>query len=235
MLLKNFHLQKYHDDGFFNIEGFCNVGCFNIVDLIDSSNINSQGGVCEIGVHHGKFYMLLNSVTESTELSFAVDIFDRQDLNIDKSGKGNKFLFETNLKNLDRHGGKQTEIISGDSTDSGLNLVDAIGLGTMRYVSIDGGHTVFHTLNDLKIAEKIVINEGVVVLDDICSNGWLGVVEGTVKYLSTHPTLVPFAVGYNKLWMCKLSYHKKYLELLNDCNFHRKWPQKFVGHDIVTI
>jgi hypothetical protein len=73
------------------------------------------------------------------------------------------------------------------------------------------------------------------VLDDICSNGWLGVVEGTVKYLSTHPTLVPFAVGYNKLWMCKLSYHKKYLELLNDCNFHRKWPQKFVGHDIVTI
>jgi hypothetical protein len=235
MSLKNPYLQKYHDEGFFRIDGYCMPECFHVVDLIDSSGINTQGGAMEIGVHHGKFFMMLNATTTANDQSCAVDVFENQDLNIDNSGNGSKVLFEDNLKNLDRHAGSNTKIIMGDSTDSALNLVNTLGPGSMRYISIDGGHTAEHAINDLKIAEQLVANEGVVVLDDIMHYCWLGVIEGAVKYLSQHPTLVPFAIGQNKLWMCKWSYHKKYLELFKDSNLSRKWPQKFVGHEIVTM
>lgn len=234
-MLKNPYLQKYHDTGFYRIDGYCMGECFHVVDQIDASGINNNGGICEIGVHHGRFYMLLNSTTELGEKSFAVDVFENQELNIDNSGNGSRFYFEDNLKNLDKHAGANTNIIAGDSTDSALDLINTIGPGTMRYVSIDGGHTVEHTLNDLKIAEKIVKNNGVVILDDIMHYCWLGVIEASVKYLSQNPTLVPFAIGYNKLWMCKLSYHKKYLELFKSSNISRNWPQKFLGYEIVTF
>jgi hypothetical protein len=233
--LKNPHLYHYLQNGFWLIEGYCMVDTFRVIDIIDSSGINNKGGVCEIGVHHGRFYMMLNATTDSHEKSYAVDVFENQELNIDNSGKGSRVIFENNIRNLDKHQGSNTNIIVGDSTDSALDLVNRIGPGTLRYVSIDGGHTVEHTLNDLAIAEKLVRNEGVVVLDDIMHYCWLGVVEAAVKYLDKSPTLVPFAIGQNKLYMCKLSYHKKYLELFRDSYISRKWPQKICGYEIVTM
>lgn len=234
-MFKNPHLQKYHDYGFYLIEGYCMAELFHAIDLIDSSGINNKGGVAEIGVHHGKFYMLLNATTDSTDRSYAIDVFENQDLNIDNSGKGSRVLFEDNLKNLDRHAGKNTTIIPGDSTDTALDLVRNIGPGTLRYVSVDGGHTVEHTLNDLNIAAQLIRNEGVVILDDIMHYCWLGVIEAAVKFLATNPTLVPFAIGHNKLYMCKLAYHKKYLELFKSSPMSRNWPQKFVGYEIATL
>lgn len=233
--MNNPHLERYYNDGFYRVEGYCTADLFHVIDLIDSSGINSKGGIGEIGVHHGHFYMLLNAVTESTEKSYAIDVFENQELNIDNSGKGSRFLFEANLKNLDRHAGENTVIIQGDSTDSALDLVRTIGPGTLRYVSVDGGHTVEHTLNDLILAEQLVRNEGVVILDDIMHYCWIGVIEGAIKYLSRNPTLVPFAIGHNKLFLCKLPYYKKYLELFKNSSLSTNWPQRFVGHEIVTL
>ena len=89
----------------------------------------------------------------------------------------------------------------------------------MRYFSIDGGHTKTHTLNDLKLAEKYVSDTGIVILDDITHPHWLGVMDGLVEYLRTFPTLVPFAIGHNKLFLCKYPYHSKYLEVVEKSAF----------------
>ena len=104
----------------------------------------------------------------------------------------------------DLHKGNNVKIISGDSTDPKLNLVDTIGKGAIRFVSIDGGHTVEHTINDLKIAAELINNQGVVILDDILNHHWLGVIEGAISYLNTSPTLIPFAIGHNKLFLANL-------------------------------
>jgi len=232
--LNNPKLKEYLNDGFQRVEGYCMSEVFHAVDLIDSSGKNDNGGVLEIGVHHGKFYMLLNAVTNINERSYAVDVFENQELNIDKSGRGSKELFLDNLSNVDIHRGANTEIIKGDSTDSALNLINRIGPASMRYISIDGGHTPEHTINDLKIANQLIRNEGVVILDDIIHYCWLGVMEGTVKFLQTSPTLIPFAIGHNKLYMCKLSYHNFYYNLFLNSNLSKK-TQKYFGYDIVTF
>ena len=188
----------------------------------------------EIGVHHGKLYILLNSVIDSKFSSYAVDIFSNQDLNIDGSGNGSLEIFKKNLMLFDIHKGANTVIIAGDSTDDGLMLRKRIGVGSMRFISIDGGHTAEHTINDLKISSELISNEGVVILDDILNHHWLGVIEGVVKFLDSKPTLIPFAIGHNKLYLSKLSFNHRYQSLFENSKLATK-VVNFFGHQLVAL
>jgi hypothetical protein len=229
-------LRLYGSSGFGNIEGWCDAGLFPIMDLLDSLSFNKRGGIAEIGVHHGKFYLMLNSLTQKEDRSYAIDVFDRQDLNIDGSGLGSLENFKKNLELYDAHKGENTTIVHGDSTDTATigNLLEAAGRGSLRFVSIDGGHTVKHTVSDLDLANALTSNAGVVILDDILNYHWLGVIEGVFKYLQREPTLMPFAIGYNKLFLCKLSFHGQYLNALQQSHRHGKLVS-FMGASIVAL
>jgi len=234
MHLQNKNLTKYLNEGFNKVEGWCEPEMFIAIDSIDSLPINRVGGVCEIGVHHGKLFILMNQVTDRESNSYAIDVFDNQELNIDKSGEGNIEAFHQNLYNFDAHFGQNTTIIRGDSTDPGLNLSNLISPGSMRFVSIDGGHTAIHAVNDLKLAEKMINNQGIVILDDVLHHWWPGVLEGLVTYLQDKPTLVPIAVGHNKMYLAKVSYKDYYLNHFKSIDFGGpRDVRKFFGHDIV--
>lgn len=223
------------DHGYHKVEGWVNEQVPQMLDLLETSKFNyAQGGVAEIGVHHGRMYILLNQTTSRDARSYAIDIFDEQYLNIDRSGKGWLDKFKSNLMEFDAHRGSNTTIIRGDSTDHALRLEEEIEPGCIKYFSIDGGHTVEHTTNDLHLANRLIANSGVVILDDILNAGWLGVIEGAVRFLMTAPTLVPFAIGGNKLYLAKLSYYAHYFSLVNDSKLKTKIV-KFVGRDIVKM
>jgi hypothetical protein len=234
MEIANAGLKRYYENGFSEIEGWCSEQLFQTVDLFDSLPINKSGGVCEIGVHHGKLYLLLNQVTSNETRSFAVDIFEDAALNIDFSGSGNREIFTKNLAEFDIHRGRNTTVIQGDSTDSKLQLEKTIGPGSLRFLSIDGGHTAEHTISDLKLANHLISNEGIVILDDILNAHWLGVIEGTVHFLLGRPTLVPFALGQNKLYLSKLSFQSYYFNVLNESRLKTK-VVSFFGHSLVAL
>ena len=61
MQIANENLRRYRENGFDNIEGWCNPAVFYALDLLDSAPINKTGGICEIGVHHGKFFLALDA------------------------------------------------------------------------------------------------------------------------------------------------------------------------------
>lgn len=228
------YIQQYTYNGYWNVEGWVEQPLLETFTHLDES-INQDGGVAEIGVHHGRFYLLLNAMVYDS-MSYAIDIFDDQHLNVDGSGNGSLSAFKNNLSNYDRHRGNNTNIIQGDSLDSKLNLVETIGKSTMKYFSIDGGHNPQHVVNDLKIAEQTIRNEGVVIVDDILHPCWMGVLEGTLEYLRSYPTLVPFSIGCNKLFLCKMSYHPYYINHMKKYGGHNKqYGRKFFGHDIVPI
>jgi hypothetical protein len=159
---------------------------------------------------------------DTEENSYAIDIFEDQHLNSDSNGgQGSTDMFKENLKKYDNFKGKKVNIIKGDSTSGKTQseISSLIKPGSIRYFSIDGGHTKTHTLNDLKLAEKYVSDTGIVILDDITHPHWLGVMDGLVEYLRTFPTLVPFAIGHNKLFLCKYPYHQKYLNTVARSEF----------------
>jgi hypothetical protein len=220
-------LEQYKKD-FEAVQGWTSDKLFDTVDLIDKSGINRKGGVAEIGVHHGKFYILLNQVVSELDTSYAIDVFGMQHLNIDKSGEGNEFIFRQNLKEYDRHKGENTRILCMDS----LSFTNQIPDTSLKFVSIDGGHTVEHTINDLKIAERLITNEGVIILDDIMGVYWCGVTEGYIKYSMTHPTIVPFAMGHNKLYLCKLSHYQYYFNLFKALS---SGQTKFTGYQVQMV
>ncbi|MFT0531212.1 class I SAM-dependent methyltransferase [Castellaniella hirudinis] len=233
-MISHKNLRNYYDNGFKNTAGWCSEKNFDVMEILDNVEINKNGGCMEIGIHHGKFFIMLNCLVDEKYPSFAIDVFDDQSLNIDRSGKGNLDAFKTNLINHDRHNGSNVKIIKGDSTDPSLRLRDTIGLGTMRFISIDGGHTAEHTVSDLILANDLVNNQGIVILDDILNYHWLGVIEGTAKFISFHPTLVPFAIGYNKLYMCKLSFKEFYYKTFEESALKTKLVN-FFGHSIVAL
>lgn len=232
--MRNENLRTYFENGFQQVEGWCSDALFQTIDLLHAVEINKAGGCLEIGVHHGKFYILLNQVIGAREKSYAVDVFDAQNLNIDGSGLGSLQAFKANLLAHDAHRGANTTIIAGDSTDPGLRLEATIGPGALRFISIDGGHTVEHTVSDLALACRLIRNEGVVILDDILNPHWPGVIEGACRYFATFPTLVPFALGHNKLYLAKLSFQKHYFGLFSQSPLRTKLV-RFFGHDIVAM
>lgn len=197
---------------FNKIEGWCNIAWYEQIKFFNSQ-FSLSGGITEIGVHHGKFFIMLNSFTNSNETSYAIDLFGNQELNIDKSGKGNLEIFKKNLQNYDKHQGKNVKIIAGDSLDK--SIIKNLPTNHSKFVSIDGGHTHYHIKNDLEIAEKIVAHNGLIFIDDFLHPKWLGVTEGIFNYLEQKNALVPLAVGFNKLVMCNISYHQLYLKKLS--------------------
>jgi hypothetical protein len=227
-------ISTYMSNGFGNVEGWCYPQVATMVELVDTYQRSKQsdGGVAEIGIHHGKLFLLLNSICEPKQNSYAIDLFERQDLNVDQSGSGNRASFERNLQLYDRHQGANVTIIAGDSTTAPLlNLIDR----PVRLFSVDGGHTVEHTLNDMAVAAKRIVPEGVVILDDILNHHWLGVFEAAVRFLMPRPTLVPFAIGYNKMLFCNYSHHQPYFDLFARCALATKSGVEFVGHKVVAM
>src|SRR5262245_60141233 len=76
-----------------------------------------HGNVAEIGVHHGKLFLLLALLARPNETALAVDLFDEQDKNIDKSGSGDLAKFKQNLSRHAHH--CRVVIHQGDSTQMG--------------------------------------------------------------------------------------------------------------------
>ena len=179
----------------------------------DDSNV--LGDVAEIGVHHGKFFILLANFRRRHERAFAVDVFDEQHLNSDKSGRGDLAKFMENLRQYGSEVG--LTVLKKDS--KALTRADFYSSrkGSIRLFSIDGSHTAEHTCSDLTIAAQLVGADGLIILDDFYNPDWPGVQEGLYRYLTSRGCdTAPFAYGNNKLFVCKAASHAKYLRFVEN-------------------
>jgi hypothetical protein len=94
------------------------------------------GNVAEIGVHHGKLFILLYLLTRGEERAVAVDLFANQVQNIDHSGVGDLDKFRANLARHADADMRRLVVHEGDSTAlDGLALKRLAG-GAYRLISI---------------------------------------------------------------------------------------------------
>ncbi|MEM1167589.1 MAG: class I SAM-dependent methyltransferase [Cyanobacteria bacterium P01_H01_bin.35] len=235
-------LDSYLNNGFHKVEGWCNYKIFDFIKYMSDFQQSYQikGGVCEIGIHHGKFFIGLHNLTKEGELSLAIDIFDAQKLNVDKSGKGNLAKFKTNLAHF---ASRQSSIKIMERDSLTLSIKDILDIESelekFRFFSVDGGHTPEHTVNDFKIAEELVCNGGLVIVDDYFNPNWHGVCEGIARlFLLDSPRIAPFMMGANKLIFTTFSFHNEYFKMALD------WVKKrekdsfkhivMYGYDVVS-
>lgn len=189
--------SRYLERGMLEVEGWLAPCSASVIAHLSAHQLHRGvlGNVAEIGVHHGKLFILLANLTASDEVAFAVDIFDDQHKNVDRSGKGDRAIFEANVRKFAPS--SRVKIIQ----ESSLELDDTEFPATrFRLISVDGGHTGPITLSDLKLAESCMVPGGIVVLDDVLNADWLGVITGLVQYLA-EGSLIPFAISTNKLYL----------------------------------
>jgi hypothetical protein len=167
----------------------------------------------EVGVHEGMFFVPLERVTPDHKKACALDVFDMQLFNIDKSGLGNLERFKKNIALYCRKP-ERVVIEKGDSFDIRFG---PLAQQNYSLISVDGGHTVQHVMFDMAFAAERLQPGGVIILDDFPNNSWTGVLEGITLYLHQHGSRVaPFATGYNKLFLTTVSYQKLYFAAIRE-------------------
>jgi Methyltransferase domain len=218
------------------VTGWLNEGAISCVIAFgkwqDENNI--LGDVAEIGVHHGKFFVLLANLRRQHERAFAVDVFDDQHLNPDNSGRGDLVKFKEHLRSYTDEIG--ITIIAKDSQALTRGDFYRSRRGNVRLFSVDGSHTADHTASDLATAAQLLAAQGLIILDDFYNPDWPGVQEGFHRYLASTPDVVPFAYGNNKLYMCKAESHARYLDFVeNDLRpFLTHYKRVTIGSSSVT-
>ena len=148
-------------------------------------SLGGGGNAAEIGVHHGKLFILLSLLCDH---AYAIDVFDSA-LNVDRSGDGDFEIFEANMR---RFGGAHTSL----KMDSAHLTPDR--LPPIRLFSVDGAHTADMTEHDLRLAAQTLEGGGVVILDDYFNEQWPDVSIGANRVIADG-TLFPFAITPGKL------------------------------------
>ena len=177
------------------------------------------GSVGEIGVHHGLFFLALalsgtndRSSSAAHPHLFAADVFSHQELNFDRSGKGDREIFLNNCKRFAGLGEQDILLLEGSSLDGLLTKLRSSGMSPSRLISVDACHTRECTLNDVNVASSFLVEGGVVIVDDFVNPGWPGVAQGVHEHLRSAETpLVPFLLTCNKLYLTTRSHASVYM------------------------
>ena len=201
-------LNRYIKSGIKKVHGWLEQTDVDyILEIVNYQNqSNIYGSVGEIGVHHGKLFILLNLLTREDEHSFAIDLFDEQKENIDRSGLGDLRIFKSNLDNYATNN-QNIEILSMNSLDLDKNFYRETSSKKFKLFSIDGGHHYKAVINDLKIAEEVMVEGGVVLLDDLLNPLWIEVVSAYSSYKLKGGKLVAFAITKDKLYLTNSKKH----------------------------
>jgi hypothetical protein len=194
-----------------------------------------RGAVVEIGVHHGKTFIPM-ALSNDGQRCYAIDIFGRQDLNRDASGHGDKAAF---LANLNRFGLAVDGICIDERLSTSVTAADIEHkVGKVRFFHVDGGHDVETVVNDLVLARAVLVAEGVIAIDDAFRPEWPEVSMGLFSFLAAgHDDFVPFAIGFNKTYLCRRGCADGYRDSLAKNDFLTMYFSKryAVSNDAVLV
>ena len=204
------NFNRYRAIGQRFVTGFLQPEILVVLDVLNAAQRTKQvsGAVAEIGVHHGKLFIGLRLLQRPGEKSVAIDIFGDQELNIDGSGHGDYEKFANNVKlwsSMD-----DVAVHQGDSTKLEPAKLRELAGGDIRFFSVDGGHTDEIVYSDMKLAEATLAGGGIVIADDVFNEYWPGVATGTLRYLNDGAKLVPFLIGFNKVFFTHAEYSEFY-------------------------
>ncbi|WP_372085191.1 class I SAM-dependent methyltransferase [Tistrella mobilis] len=196
-------LSRYLDNGINAVHGWLDGFSARAIARLGEAQADHgvAGAVAEIGVHRGKLFLVLQLTTRADEQGLAIDLFEQQELNIDRSGRGDRSRF---LENLRKYCGSEDGVVvrACSSTDVAASEIRAT-VGPVRLFSVDGGHTEALTANDLKLAADSLAEGGIVVLDDHFNPYWPDVAAGLGRHIFVDQSpLRPFAITPGKVFLC---------------------------------
>jgi hypothetical protein len=155
--------------------------------------------------------------------------------NIDHSGAGEFAAVEQNLQRYCPE--SSVELIIENSFYLQNNLKFR-GFLDARLIHIDGGHFAEVVRNDLHIAQNVLGEGGIIIIDDYLHSGFPEVQEAVHQFYqrSNQIVAIPFAIGKNKLFLCEISHHGNLLQWLGEkMPADRKKPVRVMGYPAICL
>ena len=191
--------RRYVTTGWRKVEGWLSeLAVLEIVSLAGMQRkLGICGPICEIGVHHGRTFILLHLLTQPGELSAAFDLYELQN---ERNGQERKRRL---LENLRKHHGDldRVRVVTADSLRLTPQRIVESCAGRPRIFSIDGGRCAKTTYNDLALARRTLCDGGLVSVTDYFSEGWPEVSEGVCRFMRDNGDLHPVVIGGNKFFL----------------------------------
>lgn len=207
-----------------------------VTAMLDQTRRGAKGDTLEIGVHHGRSFLLQNLCAGDGEAAIAVDIFDRQDLNVGhRSGNGDLEKFTSNLARY------------GDVAKAKILQTSSLGLTTaelkthpdgLRFGHIDGGHWFAAVLSDLRLTADCAGGDCVIALDDFFNPDFPDVAAAYYEWIREKPEFVPICASKAKVYLCRPGAEQLYFDALlrNDyLRFHFKAKTQLLNHDFLLF
>jgi hypothetical protein len=195
-------------DHYLRFNFYRTVGCISRLDATIIRDLIAgqieegiKGSLAEIGVHYGRSFFILALGRTESEKSLAVDLFEDDALFRSRNGLGRFGGFKNNFRKFG-FDVSEGEIVKGSSLD--LTAEEILSrVGRVRLFSIDGGHMYEHVANDLRLAAEVLIEEGVIAMDDMFTALWPEVPIATFDWLrAADNRFVPFMATKDKLYLC---------------------------------
>lgn len=202
-IYQNYLNSSQHAEGWFNNES---SAIWDILLDFQSKN-NISGNIGEIGVWHGKSALLSAMHQKADEGLLLIDprpMIEAKDL-LGKARPNTKCFF---FEGISAHFRRSELFYKGASS--------------FRWFHIDGEHSSQSVFLDLEIANFLLSEDGIIVIDDFFFPAYPQVTEAVFSFLKTnHSRLKLILTGFNKGYLCRPIVARKYLEFIK-AEFHQE-------------
>lgn len=228
-------LHKYIAHSMWTVQGYLNSQDSKLIAalLAYQNEVGVKGNLCEIGVHHGRLFLMLALARRHGERALAIDLFEDDAINKSTQHAGRpRALFA----NADRFGIKLLEEEIFKTSSLAINGSDILKRtrGPIRFFSIDGCHLYSPVENDLRLAEATLTSDGIIAVDDFFNREWADTSFATYDFLRGSGSFVPFALT-SKLYLASPDSSEKYGETLNKLYVGKIHEVQFLGKKVLTF
>lgn len=214
-----------------DVEGWLYPNAIELIDFIDrcQDKMDVRGHLGEIGLYHGKLFIFLYLLARGGENVVGVDLFTQD----------NREPFDANLGRY-TYPGKDPVIVESDSVELGADDFIELAGGRYRMLSVDGGHLVDEVLHDLCVANAVLADGGVVLLDDYFDPRWHGVSEAVNRFFMAGDDvrIAPFLYAGNKTFFATTPHHRAYRDSVLgaiDSSTDEIRTTEFYGEELVVV
>ena len=229
-------LNKYIARSMETVQGYLTVQDARLIAALLSyqDQNNLKGNLCEIGVHHGRLFLMLALARRAEERALAIDLFEDDAINTDTQHAGRDRALFANAQRL-RIQLSDEEILKTSSLDIHATDILKRAAGRIRLFSIDGCHLYRHVENDLRLAQSTLTDEGIIAVDDFFNKDWADASFATYDFLRRTDSLVPFAIT-SKLYLAAPSVAEKYKAALSKCtDLGQIYRVQILGTDVLAL
>jgi Methyltransferase domain len=196
---------------------------------------NIRGNLCEIGVHHGRLFLMLALARREGERAVGIDLFEDDAINTKTQHAGRDRALFANARRLGIDL-SEAETIKTSSLDiKPADILKRTG-GLIRFFSIDGSHLYRPVENDLRLAEQTLVADGIIAVDDFFNKNWPDVTFATYDFLRRTTAMPPFAITSSKLYLAAPTAAERYKATLARCtDLGQLYHVQILGQDVLAL